>query len=300
MGSRLVQVRQCSRFSEYRLVLRNVPEGHPGRAPLSSAARSPTTFCPHLLQTLGWHWTLRGELMTLVSGPYSSERDNQLALSSQIQVSGQRGDDSCPCPSSDSFGSSLSFHGGVELQLPGFLMQDPFPRLCQTGEAGSWAVPRALHPQWLHAAQTTFPGVAAVNGLRLSQDTCLPGLGSPPAPSRDSTISPAGGEGAGEFSESRGRVFSVPASNLFLLTVMEPTGYTGRWGSTSSSHNINTLKHGGCKEEGSITPHGEACRSQYKLLPSVAGDHVAREPWRMGPSRGTVHGPSGQSSGASC
>lgn len=73
-----------------------------------------------------------------------------------------RGDDSCPCPSSDSFGSSLSFHGGVELQLPGFLMQDPFPRLCQTGEAGSWA---ALHPQWLHAAQITFPGVAAVNGL---------------------------------------------------------------------------------------------------------------------------------------
>lgn len=79
--------------------------------------------------------------MTSISGPYSSGRDNQLALSSQIQVPGQRGDDSCPCPSSDSFGSSVSFHGGVELQLPGFLMQDPFSRLCQTGEPGSLAVP---------------------------------------------------------------------------------------------------------------------------------------------------------------
>lgn len=92
--------------------------------------------------------------------------------------------------------------------------------------------------------------MAAVNGLRLSQGTSLPGLGSPPALSQDSTISPAEGEGAGEFSESRGRVFSVPASKLFLLTAMEPIGYTGRWGSTSSSHKINTLKHVGVRGGG--------------------------------------------------
>lgn len=97
--------------------------------------------------------------MTSVSGPYSLGRDNQLALSSQIQVPGQKGNDSCLCPSSDSFGSSVGFH-----ELPwrsgasASWLFNARPFFQALPDRRGWVLGSTLSPlpQWPREAQITF------------------------------------------------------------------------------------------------------------------------------------------------